>query len=133
MALNTDELKRFGRLYLARKKIREKDRELTKEIGKLEGPLMEHMATEEVDKVSLKGGITLNISTIIYAKKKAPDHLIAEALKAIGRDDLVNTVINSTSLSKAVREIIERGEDLPEEFRGLVAAEPKSNLKARKL
>ena len=66
--LNTVELKKYARLYLARKKIREKDKELTEELTKMQDVLLQHMATEEIDKFDFKGGITVSTKTLIWPK-----------------------------------------------------------------
>jgi hypothetical protein len=141
MALDTKKLGQYARLYLARKKLKEKYEQLGKQLKKIEGPLIEHMfdQDEPIEKLSLRGGITLNIEETIWAQL-IPDengvvdkNKIAAALEKVGMGHIASLGINHQSLSAYLRELSAAGEPIPPELEGLVRANPTEKLKARRL
>lgn len=132
-ALNVTLLKKFARLYLARKKLDEKSRQLGKQLIEMEPALIRHMTDLETNTVNFKGGITLKKDSTIYAKKKVEEKkLIIEALRKSGLDYLLAENYNSNSLSAYVRERYNSGKDLPEALAEVIEADPVEKLKVYK-
>lgn len=131
MPLDTNELKKFARLYLARKKLKEKYNELTKTLESMTPGLLDHLIDEEVDTVSLKGGAVVSIQTQIWPKYRDRGE-VAKALKAAGMSDMVEENFNNQTLASYLRELIASGNELPEPLRGVLEPNPVSKLVARK-
>ena len=131
MPLDTDRLKKFARLYLARKKLDAKSSQIGKELEKMMPALIDHMIDEETDKVSFKGGITLRIQPQIWAKYDDRKEAI-EALKEAGLTDMVEEGFNAQTLASYLRELNAAGEDLPEAFKGKIEANTVQKLIAKK-
>ena len=137
MPLDTALLGKFARLYLARKKLREKDAELTKRLTEMEQPLIDHMrdqGDDAVEQISLKGGRTLVLNTTIWAKVLVDDKKpLIEALQALDLGYMTSAGVNHQSLSSYLRGLEAEGEELPAELRGLVKANPVDKLTAKRL
>jgi len=138
--LNTKMLKKYSRLYLARKKLKEKYNELTTELGKMESSLIQHMITEEIDKFNFKGGITVSIKQLIWPKclvknevGKNDNKAIINALKSGGLDYMVDEGYSVQTLASYLREMDASNEALPESFKGIIEPNPVKSLVVKKL
>jgi len=137
MAINTELLSKYARMYLARAKLQAKYNELTDRLQELEPRLIDHMTIDQeepVDMVSLKkNGIIVEIQTQVWATLLTKEkEKIAQALRSIGQGHVVSTGINSSSLSAYVREVFSNDEKLPKELDGLIGSIEKKKLKARR-
>jgi len=132
MALNTEKLKEYADLYLERKKHQDIIKDLTAEIVEMEKMLLEHMANEGMDKVSLTGGKTIMVSEQIWPKY-GHKSIAIEAIKAANINGMIEEGFNHQRLASYIREKIRAGEDLPKEFSGKITAEPVQKLVAKKL
>jgi hypothetical protein len=133
MPLNTEKMAEYARMALAYKKLKAKATEIYKKMEEMEPALLDHMADNEVDKVSLKGGTVISMREIIRAKYKDRTEAV-KALRAAGEDWewLVNENFNAQSLSSAVRDRVKNGERLPETFTGKIEPEEVRKLTVRK-
>ena len=71
--LNTEHAKRYARHALAKRKLEQKAKEIGQKLETWSQPLIDHMIDEEIEKLNLKGGITLNLHPQIWAKMLAKD------------------------------------------------------------
>jgi len=123
MALDTDRFKKFARLSLAKKKLKAKHDSIGRDLDKMMPQLIEDLINEEVDKISLKGGITVFIRPQIWPKWKTEDkRKRVEALKEAGFKDLVEEGFNTNSLAAILRELDATGKDLPEVLKEVLEA-----------
>lgn len=136
MGLNTTIIGKFARIYLARKKLKEKYDALTQELSKMESGLIEHMMDQDepVTKVSLRGGITVDIKNTLWAKIITDDKekLIA-TLQEIGLGHITTSGANHMALSSYLRELDAKGEKIPPELEGLVEKNFVDTLRVRKI
>ena len=137
MPLDTALLGKYARLYLARKALKDKYNELTTKLIAMEQPLIDHMkdqGDDAVERLSLKGGRTLSISSQIWAKILVEDKLeVVKALRTIDKEHLISgETVNHQSLSAWLRELDNEGKDLPIELNGLVEPNPVEKLIAKK-
>ena len=136
MALDIKELGRYARLYLARKKLKEKYDALTKKLVPMEKALINHMLDQDepVERISLKGGITIDIGTMIWAKVLTDDkQKLAEALTEAGLEHMLSSGVNAQSLSAYLRELDRENQPLPDILKDLIEPNPVDSLKVRKL
>ncbi len=132
MALNTKALEEFADLYLEKLKTQKKLKELNEQITQKQQALIDHMASEGVNKLSLTEGRTIGVYEEIWPQYGEKQNAI-KALKAAGIDDLVEENFNHNRLASFIRERLKQGKELPREFSGLIKAETVYKLKARKL
>jgi hypothetical protein len=130
--LNTQMLKKYARKYLARKKIREKDTQLTEELEKMQKVLLDHMGVEEIQKFSFKGGITVSIKKLIWGKYN-DRALVIKALKKAGLGDMVSEGFNAQTIASYLREMDKAERDLPKEFKGVLEANRVQTLTVKKM
>ena len=130
--MNTTALKKYANLFFAKQKLKSKLKEIEERLAKQETILLNHLTDLEIDKVSLKGGISLFTRTVIWAKCKDKQSAI-NAIKEAGEEWMIQEGFNSQTLSSFLRELDKIGQELPKEFKGVIEANPKTNLIAKKL
>jgi len=130
--MNTAALKRYANWFFAKQKLKAKLKQIEEKLEKESLILIDHLADLEVDKVSLKGGITLSTRTVIWAKCKDKKSAI-NAIKEAGEEWMIEEGFNSITLSSFLRELNNTGKELPKEFKGVIESNPKTNLIAKKL
>jgi hypothetical protein len=137
--LRIDKLKEFADIYREREKIRAKDKELTSKLMELEPAYIEHMISFGTDKVSLKGGDSLELSDKIITtcvkiegSDKVDRQRVGKALRKAGLGWLVGDSYNTNSLTAYVSELIKSGGKLPESLKGIVDASEITKLKVKK-
>jgi len=130
--LNTDLLKKYARKYLARKKLREKDSQLTDELMAMQKTLLDHMEVEEISKFSFKGGVTVFTKTLIWAKYDDRNKAI-KALKKAGLGEMVAEGFNAQTLASYLREQDKAEQELPESFEGVIESNPVQTLIVKKM
>lgn len=130
--MNTAALKRYANWFFAKKKLQAKLKQIETKLEKESTILLDHLADLEVDKVSLKGGITLFTKTTVWAKYKDKQSAV-NAIREAGEEWMISEGFNSITLSSFLRELDKTGQKLPEEFKGVIEANPKTNLIAKKL
>ena len=131
MPLNTDYIKKYAQYHGLKKELESKANEISKKMSDMQDAIINNMLDSEVDKVNLKGGITITIDDKIFAKcikiegtDKVDRELIAKALKKAGLKWLISNTINLKRITSYLRELDKSGEPLPEELKGLI--EPSS-------
>jgi hypothetical protein len=132
MALNTKKLEEYADIYLQRKYHRDKDNELTEKLVEMEQSLLDHMADEGANKISLVGGKTLSVQEQIWPEYGTKDVAIA-AIRAAKIPGMLEEGFNHQRLAGFLRELIRRGKELPKEFKGKIKAKPVQKLIAKKL
>jgi len=137
--LNTKLIAKFARLYLARKKLKEKATQINKELENMQGPLLDHIIDEGLNKVSFPGGITVSIDKKIWPKYLAKDefgqtdkHAIATALKEAGLNEYVEEGYNTNSIAAYLRELDRDKTNLPEALKGIIEPNSVNKLVAKK-
>lgn len=130
--LNTEMLKKYARMYMARKKIRAKDKELTAELVKMQKVLLDHLDVEGIDKFSFKGGLMVFRRTRHWPKYE-DKKLAIEAFKAANMGDMVSEDFNAQTISSYLTELFESGQDLPKEFEGKLESNPVQTLIVKKV
>ena len=139
--LNTDLAKKYAKWDRAKKQLEAKARLIGKKLDGWSPTLIDHMIDEEIDKISLKGGLTLSLQEMIWAKIEAKDKFgnndkprIVAALRQAQLDDLVtDETYNSNALSYYLRELDRNDEKLPEELVGIVRPNPVQKIVVKKL
>jgi len=134
--VNVKSLKKFARLYFARKKLKEKTDEIQKQLDKMEPVLLNHLKEVEsntglsLSTLSLEGGLTFTQHEIIYAKFPKGREEAAKVLKETGFKNYVAEGFNSTSVSALLRELSKKNE-IPKEFKGIIDKNPKESLRPK--
>jgi hypothetical protein len=139
--LQTKEFQKFIRLTLAKRKLEAKVKQINLILEHMAQPLIDHMVDEEVDKLSLKGGITIKLDRTIWAKIIAKDEFgavdkerVVAALRDAGLNELINAeTYNSQSLSKYIRDLAKAQKKIPDEIADVVKANPVPKLIVKKL
>ena len=121
MALNVELLGKYARIYLARKKLRDKDKDLTDRLQQMEQALIDHMqdqGDDGVDQISLKGGRTLQIKTTLWGKILTSDKTkLVNILRVLGLGHIVSdATVNHQKLAGYLRELDRDGEKIPPEL-----------------
>jgi hypothetical protein len=127
-----EKLKEYANLYLERKQYQDKVKDLTDKITAMELYLLEHMANEGAEKVSMPDGITVSMREQIWPKY-GHKSIAIEAIKAARIPGLIEEGFNHNRLASYIREKLKSGEDLPKEFAGKITADPVQKLVAKKL
>ena len=132
--MDTKRLRRFAGRYLARQKLRAKDAELTKWLQEEQKFLIDHLIDEGVGTFSLRDGITIFTSTLIWARMKKPKAQVISALKDCAETrDLVDESFNSARLSSFLRELDKDNKEIPEQLKDVIESDPVSNLIAKRI
>lgn len=127
-------LRKFANRYLARQKIRAKDKELTEWLQEEQRLLIDHMIDQGVDRVSLAGGITLFTKTLIWAKYKGSKKEVLQALKECEETrEMVSENFNAITLASYLRELNAEDKELPDALKKVLEPDPVSNLIAKKI
>ena len=131
--MDTKRLRRFAGRYLARQKIRAKDKEMTAWIVKEQKVLIDHLIDEGVDKVSLAHGITIFTKSLIWGKYDDKQKAIQAMLDCSDTRELVTETFDARTLASFLRELNKENKELPESFKGVITAEPSNSLIAKKV
>jgi len=126
-------MKRFNNLYFMKKAFKAKMEDCQDEMAKMQ-PILESMMVDlEMSKVSFNNGITSSLNTIIWAKVHDKEKAV-ELLKKDGLDHLVlGERVNHQSLSAHLRALEQNGEEIPEEWKGIIEANPTTKIVPKKL
>ena len=130
MPLDTEAIKKWTKLANVKEALEFKLAQINKQMGDIEGPILENMATAETDSVKINGR-TVFVHTSYYAEVSSRA-AAKDALKKAGYDHLVAENYNANSLSALVREFRNEGKDLPEAFTGVIKIGERNNLRSRK-
>lgn len=125
------QLKKFARLYLARKKIRAKEKQLTAQIQNMQTNLIDHLLDHEIVNLPLKGGRTIHMRTTYYPKFKDPSFTkqdVIRALKADGITELVQDDYNAKRFASYLTELVKEDKKLPKNLSEIVETSPVTNL-----
>lgn len=130
--LNTEKLMKFARLYKARKKLKAKYEKIGKELEAMEGPLLAHLADEQIEKVNLVGGYVVYTDTKIWPRLLAPKEAVIKALKDCGHGDIVAENYNTNTLAAWLRELDMEEKELPEELQDFIEPNRVTSLISKK-
>lgn len=124
------QLKKFANLYLARKKIREKDKELTAKLMEMQTALIDHMLDHNLINVPLKGGNTIYIQPRIVPKMKkgVTREQVTQALILDGLGDLVTNNHNTNRLASYLGDLDKADQPLPKHLAEVIEIDRVSNL-----
>ena len=139
--LDTKEVKRYARYFLAMKKCDTKAKEMRKKLDEWQPSIIDQMDAAEVDKISLKGGDTLSIQSQIWGKVlvlnengQADKARVVTALREEGLHELVTEEgFNHMALAGYLRELARSEKPLPKSLRGIIEANPVDKLIVKKL
>jgi len=125
MIKEEDELhNRFATKYMEMKDLEDKVKSIKNDLAVMEQALIEKFTTEGVNKMSLKGGITLRIDCKIWPKVFSPEAAVS-AIKAAGLMMLLaRETYQTQSLAAYLRECDKNGDPLPEEFANIITPNP---------
>jgi len=112
--LDTDTFKSYVRLYKDKQNFEEKLKNIKKQLLEKEQFLIENLTDNEMSKISIAGK-TIYTKINVYAVIKNRADAIS-VLKNTGYEDFVKEGINSQSVSKLVRDLIEENGALPDGF-----------------
>lgn len=129
--MDTNRLKMFSKRYFLLQRLKAKQKELQDWINKEQESLIDHLVDEGIDKVSLAGGTTVYIKTLIWAKYENKQAAI-KAIKESDIKDLIEEGFNAQRLSAYLRELDAEGKPLPDSFKGVISPNPTHSLIARK-
>jgi hypothetical protein len=132
--MDTKRLRKFAGRYLARQKLRAKDKEMTEWIQKEQAELIDHLLDEGVGTFSLTDGITIFTQTMIWARMKKSKAEVISALKDCPETKgLIDESFNSARLSSFLRELDKDNKELPEQLKSVIEPDAVSNLIAKKI
>ncbi len=128
--LNTKKLKKYARKYRAMKACDKMTKRLRKELDTEAPGLIDHMISEEIDKMSLKGGDILGIKKEIWPKILAKDEdgnsdkaVVVAALRKAGLHEIVTEqTYQNQRLAAYLRELDKGEQPLPEALVGVLRA-----------
>jgi len=129
--MDTERLRNFAKKYQLLQRIKAKQKELQEWIDKEQEVLIDHLVDEGVDKVSLAGGTTIYIKTLIWAKIKDKQSAI-RAIKESDISDLIEEGYNAQRLAAYLRELDREGKPLPDSFKDVIEPNPTHSLIARR-
>ena len=129
--MDTKRLRHFSRKYMALQKLKAKQKQMQQWIDKEQTSLIDHLIAEGVDTVSLAGGVTIFIRTLIWAKYEDRQEAI-RAIKDSDISDLIEESFHAGRLASYLRELDAEGKNLPDAFKGIIKSNPVSSLIARK-
>lgn len=136
--VNVESLKKFWKLYWARKKLDGKAKEINKTLERMNPELVKHLeeieANTELDLsvVSLAGGMSFKKDTTIWAAFPKGKEAAAKVLKECGFQDLVKVDwFDSNSVSSLLRELDAKRE-IPPEFKGVIEKNPSTKITPKK-
>jgi hypothetical protein len=132
MALNTEKLIEYADLYLKRKYHKDQYNDLTEKLKEMEPGLLDHMADEGAEKMSLVGGKTVSVQETIWPEYGHKEIAI-EAIREANLPGMLQEGFNHQKLAGFIRERIRDNKDLPIEFAGKIKASYKQKLVAKKL
>lgn len=130
--MDTKRLKHFSEKYLLLQKMKHEQKELQAWLDNEQSFLIDHLIDEGVDKVSLAGGVTIFIKTMIWAKYEDKKSAV-DAIKQSDIKDLIEENFHSGRLASYLRELDKEGKDLPPSFDGIIKPNHVQTLIARKI
>jgi len=129
--MDVKRLRAFSRKYMALQRLKAKQKQLQGWIDKEQTDLIDHMIDEGVDKVSLAGGVTLFIKTLIWAKYENRQEAI-QAIKESDISDLIEESFHAGRLASYLRELDAEDKELPDSFKGIIDSNSVQTLIARR-
>lgn len=133
--MDISRIKKFADLYLKHKQLTTELSVLANEINQMQDGLIEHMVDNNVQKISLAGGITVSLKTQVWPKyklNKSKDDL-AVALESDGFGSLVTKGINHQTFAALIREFNTDGKPLPPAINEVVEISETTRLVAKEL
>jgi len=130
--LNTEKLMKYAKLYRARKKLKAKYEKIGQELEAMQGPLLIHLADEQIEKVNLVGGYVVYTDTKIWPKLLASREEVIAALKASEHGDIVVEGYNTNTLAAWLRELDMEEKELPEDLQKFIKPNRVTSLISKK-
>ena len=124
--LNIDEYQEYIDLHKEKEELDARLKKIKKRIDNYQKVLIDNLLQNNMQKVTV-GDKTAYVRSQIWAKisdkQKAIDALVSE-----GYQDYVKPAYNSHQVSKLLRELDEREEELPDAFKGVIEPVAKTTL-----
>ena len=121
-----DHLETFVALENRKRELEAQVKEIKEEQAQISEVLIDAMLDADIQSFKVSGK-TVYLHSQIWAKVEDKDKAMA-LLQETGYGDLVKPTYNSNQLSALVREL---GEDLPEEWEGVIEANPVVSVRMR--
>lgn len=126
---------RFAELDQAKDEMEAKLKDIKKELETMSDALVNQFMDQQIQKISIKGGVTLRLDCKIWPKKKdgvsTPE--VVNAIKAAGMPELlVKENYQTQSLAAYLRELDKSGESLPPELSAVIEPNPVYKIIATK-
>lgn len=128
-AIQTTALRRFADLTKEKRELEARVRGISKELADIKEKALEEMAESGLTSAPFE-------DMIVYAShevraKVADRDAACLALQRAGFEDLIQTTVNLNTLHALIREMHKEGEELPEEFAGVIEKVEFYDLRAR--
>ena len=136
--LNMDLMRRMADLQATKKRLEAELRGVKSEIADIQQQSLNELTAAGVERLPMVfddgSSITLYVHSQTWARPAGgPENrpAVIEALKEEGLSDLLKTDFNVTKLSAWVREMRERGDEIPERLLAVLDLEPTVEVRAR--
>jgi hypothetical protein len=111
---------KFAEKYISMKDLESQVKQMKAELAVMETALIEKLTSEGLNKISLKGGLTLRVDDKIYPKVSSSEEAVT-AIRAAGLEMLLaKENYQAQSLAAYLRECDRNGDPLPEQFTGII-------------
>lgn len=125
----------FARMELARRDLEAAQKRMKERIEALKDPILEAMAEAGITNAKAHGLSVFGRLEVSVSKKAEKDgvttQLVCDALRAIGRGDMVSDGYSGSSLKSLVCEWRREGQPIPEELAGLLNVYERVELTTR--
>ena len=130
--LNLGQLKKYAGLFLARQKLKAKEKEIQKRLDDMAPVLINHLLDHGIARLPLVGGRTISMSTRIWSKY-LPDKTIEDLITAAKEDMVYEKLggkesISAQSLASYLKELDEENKPLPKNLAKVIEPNPVTNL-----
>lgn len=130
--LNLGQLKKYAGLFLARQKLKAKEKEIQKRLDDMAPVLINHLLDHGIARLPLVGGRTISMSTRIWSKY-LPDKTIEDLIIAAKEDKVYEKLggkesISAQSLASYLKELDEENKPLPKNLAKVIEPNPVTNL-----
>ena len=106
---------------------------VSKRANKLKGPILEDMAIHGIDNLSAHGlSIFSRVDRFVRKRTGVDTETVCEALRRMGREDMVSDGYSASSLKSLVVEMMTEDQPVPEYLAGLLEIGEVVNLVTRK-
>ena len=130
--LNLGQLKKYAGLFLARQKLKAKEKEIQKRLDDMAPVLINHLLDHGIARLPLVGGRTISMSTRIWSKY-LPDKTAEDLITAAKEDKVYEKLggkesISAQSLASYLKELDEENKPLPKNLAKVIEPNPVTNL-----